>query len=288
MEFKDLKIFQSVSDHESISRAAESLNYVQSHVTSRIKSLEAELNTKLFLRHNKGTTLTSEGRKLEEYVQQILKTMNEINDEFGDTEQPTGRLNIGTVETVTKLPNVLSMFRISCPKVSLSIDTDVTEKITKKVVDKTLDCAFISGFDNHTLINKIELFQEKLILISSDKNMSLKDLSLMPMLVFKNGCNYRRNLKLWLNDINVKNPKLVEFGTLETIIGSVKSGLGISLVPESTVSNYLEKEDLYSYDLPEKYSKISTDFIWHKQAFLTSTMDNFIQTVKHYKGNYIN
>ncbi|WP_081288866.1 helix-turn-helix domain-containing protein [Staphylococcus equorum] len=40
MEFKDLKIFQSVSDHESISRAAESLNYVQSHVTSRIKSLE--------------------------------------------------------------------------------------------------------------------------------------------------------------------------------------------------------------------------------------------------------
>ncbi|WP_081288865.1 hypothetical protein [Staphylococcus equorum] len=65
---------------------------------------------------------------MEEYVQQILKTMNEINDEFGDTEQPTGRLNIGHGRNCYKLPHVLSMFRISCPKVSLSIDTDVTEK----------------------------------------------------------------------------------------------------------------------------------------------------------------
>ena len=33
MEIKDFKIFQSVSQHQSISKAAKSLNYVQSHVT---------------------------------------------------------------------------------------------------------------------------------------------------------------------------------------------------------------------------------------------------------------
>src|SRR5690625_586024 len=113
MEFKDLRIFLRVSKHGSISRAAKSLNYVQSHVTSRIKSLEAELNTQLFLRHRKGTTLTSEGRRLQSYAEQIMKSMNDIDKAFHDTEQPSGRLDSGTVETSTRLPSIPSMFRRS-------------------------------------------------------------------------------------------------------------------------------------------------------------------------------
>lgn len=288
MEFKDLKIFQSVSEHGSISRAAASLNYVQSYVTSRIKALEKELNTQLFLRHSKGTTLTSEGIKLQGYVDQIIKTMNDIDKAFHDTEQPSGRLNIGTVETITRLPDILSMFRMSYPNVSLSVDTDVTEKVAGKIVDKTLDCAFVAGFDHHPLVNKAELFQEKLILISNDKNATLDNLKEMPMLVFKQGCNYRRNLEQWLNDENVKDATIVEFGTLETITGSIKSGLGVSLVPESTVYKSLQKEELYAYELPDKYSKISTDFIWRKDAFLTSAMNKFIQTVQEYRDHYFN
>ena len=68
MEFKDLKIFQSVAEHQSISKAATSLCYVQSYVTSRIKMLEQELNAQLFIRRRNGTTLTSEGLKLQIYL----------------------------------------------------------------------------------------------------------------------------------------------------------------------------------------------------------------------------
>ena len=64
MELKDLRIFQSVAEAGSISKGAKALNFVQSHVTARIKVLETELDTQLFLRHSRGTTLTSEGRKL--------------------------------------------------------------------------------------------------------------------------------------------------------------------------------------------------------------------------------
>lgn len=287
MELKDLKIFQSVSAHGSISRAAASLNYVQSYITSRIKALEKELNTQLFLRHSKGTTLTSEGRKLQGYAEKIINTMDDIEKAFHDTEQPSGRLNIGTVETITRLPDVLSMFRRSYPSVSLSIDTDVTEKIAAKVVDKSLDCAFIAGFDHHPAINKAELFKEKLILVSSDQESSVEALKKEPMLVFKKGCNYRRNLERWLDDENVEDAAIVEFGTLETIIGCVKSGLGISLVPESTVASLLTAGELHSYELPKTYSEISTDFIWHKEAFLTPVLNRFIQTVQGYKEHHI-
>ncbi len=283
MEFKDLRIFQSVSEHGSISRAAKSLNYVQSHVTSRIKALETELNTQLFLRHRKGTTLTSEGRKLQVYAEQIIKTMNDIDKAFHDTEQPSGRLDIGTVETISRLPGILSMFRKSYPAVSLSIDSDVTDTITAKVADKKLDCAFVSGFVQHPSISRAELFKEKLMLVYGDENATLDELKEMPMLVFKPGCNYRRNLERWLSDEKVEGAAIVEFGTLETILGSIKSGLGISLVPESTVKSALERGELFGYELSAEYSEISTDFIWHKDTYMTTAMNKFIQTVQEYR-----
>lgn len=287
MEFKDLKIFQSVSEHGSISRAAESLNYVQSHVTSRIKLLEAELNTQLFLRHRKGTTLTSEGKKLQVYAEQIMKTMNDIDKAFHDTEQPSGRLDIGTVETITRLPGILSMFRKSYPDVSLSIDSNVTDTITEKVADKKLDCAFVAGFVQHPSISRAELFKEKLMLVYGDENATLDELKEMPMLVFKPGCNYRRNLERWLSDEKVEGAAIVEFGTLETILGSIKSGLGISLVPESTVKSALERGELFGYELSAEYSEISTDFIWHKETYMTTAMNKFIQTVQEYRDENV-
>ncbi len=282
-----MKIFQSVSEHGSISRAAKSLNYVQSHVISRIKLLEAELNTQLFLRHRKGTTLTSEGKKLQVYAEQIMKTMNDIDKAFHDTEQPSGRLDIGTVETITRLPGILSMFRKSYPDVSLSIDSNVTDTITEKVADKKLDCAFVAGFVQHPSISRAELFKEKLMLVYGDENATLDELKEMPMLVFKPGCNYRRNLERWLSDEKVEGAAIVEFGTLETILGSIKSGLGISLVPESTVKSALERGELFGYELSAEYSEISTDFIWHKETYMTTAMNKFIQTVQEYRDENV-
>ena len=64
MESLELKIFREVAKAGSISKAAENMNYVQSNITAHIKKLEKELNSILFVRHNKGITLTSEGEKL--------------------------------------------------------------------------------------------------------------------------------------------------------------------------------------------------------------------------------
>lgn len=243
MEIKDFKIFQSVSQHQSISKAAKSLNYVQSHVTFRIKQLEQERD-------------------------------------FDKQASSNGKIDIGIVETITKLPMLLSMFRKKSPHISLSLHTDVTANISKKIVNQNLDCGFVTGFKHHHNINKVELFKEKLVLISSTEMTQLEDITSAVFLMFKNGCNYRRNLEAWLKSENIKKPLLVEFGTMETIIGSVKSGIGISLVPKSSVQNDLENGSLYSYQLPDNYSNISTDFIWNKNYHLSPAMTHFIQTIK--------
>lgn len=224
--------------------------------------------------------MTTDGEKFQTYVEKILATLNEIERDFDKQASSNGKIDIGIVETITKLPMLLSMFRKKSPQISLSLHTDVTANISKKIVNQNLDCGFVTGFKHHHNINKVELFKEKLVLISSTEMTQLEDITSAVFLVFKNGCNYRRNLEAWLKSENIKKPLLVEFGTMETIIGSVKSGIGISLVPKSSVQNDLENGSLYSYQLPDNYSNISTDFIWNKNYHLSPAMTHFIQTIK--------
>src|SRR5690625_5291154 len=100
MEFKDLEIFQIVAQKRTITKAASELSYVQSNITSRIWKLETGLNTALFNRHNRGITLTPEGKKLLVYSEKILSLTNEMKTVVQSTTEPAGKLEIGSAETV--------------------------------------------------------------------------------------------------------------------------------------------------------------------------------------------
>src|SRR5699024_10095040 len=110
MEFKDLEIFQIVAQKGTITKAAKELSYVQSNITSRIQKLETELNIPLVNRHKRGMTLTSEGKKLLVYSEKILSRTNEMKKVVQSKTEPAGKLEIGSVETVIKLPVILSSY----------------------------------------------------------------------------------------------------------------------------------------------------------------------------------
>lgn len=88
----------------------------------------------------------------------------------------------------------------------------------------------------------------------------------------------------WLKDEGFTSKKIIEFGTLETILGGVVSGLGISLVPRSSVT-HLEADGLIRcHSIPEKYSEISTVFIQRANDYLTKSMEKFIETITNFNN----
>lgn len=282
MELSDLRIFKTVAATESVSAAAKQLNYVQSNVTARIKKLETTLNTPLFHRHNKGVTLTPEGKKLLEHTDEILVIVDKIEKSLLNPDIPSGKLEIGAVETVIQLPAILATYNKKYTDVDLSLVSGVTEDLIEKVLDSQLDGAFITGSVDHPQLTQYEVFQEELVLLTANEH-DLKDLSTLPFLVFNKGCGYRLKLEKWLRDTDKHLVKMMEFGTLETILGSVVSGLGVTIVPKSTVSNLLKKGLAKAYVLPKQYSNISTVFILRSDAYITASIEKFIDVIKQYK-----
>ncbi|WP_055106985.1 LysR family transcriptional regulator [Paenibacillus ihumii] len=279
MDLNDLRIFQTVALHGSISKAAQELSYVQSNVTARIKLLERELHTELFYRHKRGMVLNTEGKRLLEYVNDILAKFDEMRKVFQGSATPSGILEIGIVETVIALPELLSSYLQKYPNVDLSLKTGVTEQLLQEVIEFKLDGAFVTGPIQHPLIEQYEVFQEELVIVSRGTDFSLDDITAKPLLLYNKGCSYRARLESWLLDEGIVPKKIMEFGTFDTIIGSVAAGIGLTIVPKSTVSLVAAQGNLHCHQVPDPYRGITTVFIRRKDSHITSSVRAFIDEI---------
>ncbi len=281
MELNDLRIFEKVAEHGSVSKAALELNYVQSNVTARIKLLENELQTELFYRHKRGMILNPEGKRLLEHSRGILARVEEMMQRFRDKERPTGVLEIGIVETVNALPGILAAYYGKYPDVELSLTAGVTEHLLQQVIEMKLDGAFVTGPIRHPLIDQVEVIQEKLVLVTKDDSFSLDELTTRPLLLYNKGCGYRERLESWMKAEGIAPKQVMEFGTFGTIIGSVAAGIGITIIPESTVSDLAAKGTVFCHGVPEPFHQITTIFIRRRDAYLSNTLRCFIDELSH-------
>jgi LysR family transcriptional regulator, cell division regulator len=281
MDLHALKVFQSVAQMGSISSAARELNYAQSNITTKIQQLENHLQTTLFYRHNRGTTLTSKGKMLLTYADKIFQLIEETSKVMKDDRTPKGPLIIGSMETTAavRLPSLLSKYHHAYPDVDLTLKTGPTEQNIQGVLQYELDGAFVAGPINHPELIQKKVIEEELVLITDTIHpsmSSIKDIQTRTLLVFPTGCSYRAQLEQWLHQEGITPNKIMEFGTLETIIGCVSAGLGISMLPYAVIEKYVQAGTLRYHSIPNPYAKVETVFIHRKDTFIPTSLIKFI------------
>ena len=74
MELDQLKVFLTVAETGTFSRAAIRLALTQPVLSRKVKALEEELGTDLFHRTGRGVVLSEAGKMLEQYARGILDT----------------------------------------------------------------------------------------------------------------------------------------------------------------------------------------------------------------------
>lgn len=230
MESLDLRIFREVAAEKSISKAAENLNYVQSNVTAHIRRLEEELNAVLFLRHGKGVTITDEGKKLLYYAEAILDLLDQAAAEF---RMESVFLRIGASQTLaaSRLPVWLAAYQRDYPGTALSVKTDNQKSLLKALEKSELDCVFIQPAYLSGHYKVLFHFEEKLRIAAPDR-CKISDMQKMPIIVNNlSTCPYRKMLTDWYFKQFACMPEIIELDTVEAMIQSVSSGMGISLLP---------------------------------------------------------
>ena len=84
MDIKQLITFLAIADYKNFTKAAESLNYAQSTVTTQIQNLEKEFNIRIFERLGHTIELTCSGKRLLPYAKEIIRLSNEAQKSLSD------------------------------------------------------------------------------------------------------------------------------------------------------------------------------------------------------------
>ena len=113
------------------------------------------------------------------------------------------------------------------PNVKLSLITGHRADLVRALNEYELDGAFISGPLDYPDFDEIRAFDEELVLISEPTEARFAICS--PNRRCSLARRYhRKRLEQWLHEENVGPMNIMEFGTLEAIMGGVAAGLGIS------------------------------------------------------------
>jgi DNA-binding transcriptional LysR family regulator len=285
MDAADLRTFEAVARLGSMSRAAAALHTVQSNVTARIRALEDALGATLFERHSRGVSLTAAGERLLPYARRVDRLLDDARRAVEDDGTPGGSLTIGTLETTAamRLSPLLATYLARYPRVDLVLRTGTTAELVDGVLDHRLEGAFVCGPVDHPDLETEVVFREDLVVLSAtgarglDALMRTGDLK---MIVLRAGCSYRQRLEAILASRGVVGVRVLEFGTLEAILGCVAAGMGITLLPRSIVAPSRRADELAVHELPAAEARVETLFVRRRGGFVSSAAAAFLECVR--------
>lgn len=293
MDARDLKVFEAVARLGGMGRAATELNTVQSNVTSQIRHLEEELGTTLFNRHARGVELAPAGQRLLPYARRIATMLDEARRAALDEGTPSGQLTIGALETTTamRLAPVLNRYMAMYPEVDLTLRTGTTCELIDRVRSGEVEGAFVCGPIAHLELDATPTFEETLVLLTAPNIGSLDELirrdTDLRIVVLRLGCSYRQKLQEFLTSRGIPSPRVMEFGTLEGILGCVAAGLGVTLLPQALLASAWRGGRVKIHPLPSDAGRVETVFVRRKEGYVSSALRAFMDMLTAEEPAYL-
>ncbi len=262
MDFEQLRIFISVVEHGSFTRAAESM-YISHSTTSRnVSALEESLNVKLLCRDSRGIKLTAAGSLLFRQGQLLLQRAEELVTAVKAAGSGSaGELSVVSVKLgSSELSHGYSEFVSRYPEVVLGIYHHELSEVFRLVSRKEADLGITFSYALPKETDSFEfsrVAQERFCVVVSQEHPLARQKTVKAARlreenyvgVGEQRSGFTRNLE---ETILKDRPggEILSVPTLESLFLQVRSGNGISLVPYPLAREYgenctiLELEDV--------------------------------------------
>lgn len=246
MELRQLRYFVEVAEREHISEAAEHLHVAQSAISRQIANLEDELGTPLFERIGRNVKLTPIGKIFLEHAIAALKAIDfaaKQVEEYLDPAKGTIKIGFPTSLASYVLPSVISAFKKEYPDVAFHLRQGSYKYLIDAVKNRELNLAFLGPLPpKDDEINTTLLFSESIhALIPSSHplakqtSINLSDLREEKFVSFPEGYILHKVAVEACKSVGFTPNITSEGEDMDALKGLVAAGIGITLLPESSM-----------------------------------------------------
>jgi DNA-binding transcriptional LysR family regulator len=125
IDYLGLEAFVAIADLGSFQRAASMLNLSQTALSHRIRKLETELGTALFIRTSREVALTKQAQQVLPVVREALRALGQAFGTLAETgARQAGRLSFACLPTLSAshLPALLRRFSQDFPEIAVRLE----------------------------------------------------------------------------------------------------------------------------------------------------------------------
>ena len=167
MDITTARTFLEIVKTGSFVRAAGNLHITQTAVSARIRSLEQQLDRKVFIRNKAGARLTPAGDQFLRFATSLVQIWDRARRSVATAPGKETVVTIGAELSQWNplMRHWLVWMRRECPELAISAHIDSAERLMEEVQEGALDFAILYAAPARPGVIAELLFEERLVLV---------------------------------------------------------------------------------------------------------------------------
>src|SRR6188508_1045392 len=243
MQLAQIQGFLEVARLGNVSHAAEQMGITQPALTARLQGLETELGQPLFVRTRRGVRLTDAGHAFLPYAEQAVAALATGIDQVAEVSAGVGgelALAVAPQVSTYVLPPLLVRYAQAHPHVRLVVRTAHSEEIVDLVLRREVHAGLGRRVRSAALVYT-PIYDDELVLVSAPtQDAEQASLSDAPLILFDRASSYYELTTALMREAGVKPRGMIELDNIEAAKRMVAGGLGVALLPRTSVAAELD------------------------------------------------
>lgn len=250
--------FLEIARQGNMRRAAYTLSISQPALTARLQGLEDELGMALFRRAHSGMVLTPAGRAFLPHADRAIEAIRSGSSLIRELELGvTGELALAVAPAVSAyvLPEILVRFTARHPDVRLLVRTGHSEEIVDLVARGEVDLGIVRQLRDPR-VSRRPLYDDELVLVAGGSHhfgdrafIGLPELAEARLILFDRTSSYYELTNAFFREAGVAPSGVIELDNIDAAKQMVGQGLGIALLPHTSVAAELADGRLRAIDI---------------------------------------
>ena len=298
MNMKQFRYVLVLSEEHSFSKAADVLGITQPSLSQYIKSIETELDVRLFNRDSSQLSLTDAGRAYLAAGRKILAIERELQGRIADVKDyKTGTLVVGASpqRACCLLPAAVARFREKYPGICVVLEERKIEELQEAALHGEFDLSVTTLPVNEKSFIWEHIMSEE-ILLAVPKNrihlsavtmpgrlypaVSVKDLNGLPFVVLSDVQILQKSLETLCERYELTFETAVAVRSIRVAAAMVATGMGVALIPSSMTELEENSGAITYYSLKEGLPLRDVVVMYQRGQYISGPMREFIDILK--------